>query len=66
LPNFGVLDFILRFLFDFKLFFNGFCPKLGDLDPDLRPDLGRMLPTSILYKPKVLGSLRKFITREIL
>jgi hypothetical protein len=28
---------------DFSIVFNGFCPLLGNLEPDLRPDLGRKL-----------------------
>jgi hypothetical protein len=35
--------YIIVFFFDFKPVFNGFCPILGDLEPDLRPYLGRKL-----------------------
>jgi hypothetical protein len=41
--QFWVLKLYNIFLFDFKLVFGRFCPLLEDLEPFLRPDLGRKL-----------------------
>jgi hypothetical protein len=38
-----VLNHIVFFLLIFKSDFNGFSPLFEDLEPDLRPDLGRKL-----------------------
>jgi hypothetical protein len=47
---------------DFYADFGGFWPFLGDLEPDLRPDLGRKLgggsPTQNLYKSEVFDIKR--------
>jgi len=41
--NIGFLNYILLFFGFFMLIFGRFCPFWGDLEPDLRPDLGRKL-----------------------
>jgi hypothetical protein len=41
--QFWVLKLYNIFLLDFKLVFGRFCPLLEDLEPFLRPDLGRKL-----------------------
>jgi hypothetical protein len=43
LPIFGFLKLYCMILFDFKPVFGSFCPLLEDLEPFLRPDLGRKL-----------------------
>jgi hypothetical protein len=43
LSNFWVFKHYYIIFMDFSADFNGFCPLLGDLEPDLRPDLGGKL-----------------------
>jgi hypothetical protein len=45
---------------DFYVDFGGFWPFLGDLELDLRLDLGRRIPTQNLYKTEVLSSIKRF------
>jgi hypothetical protein len=41
--NFWVFCIVFGFFYNYKLVFNGFYPILGDLEPDLRPDIRRKL-----------------------
>jgi hypothetical protein len=58
------------FLFDFKPVFGGFWSFLGDLEPFLRPDLGRKLggcyQIQIYINQRFLEALERFRRGEML
>jgi hypothetical protein len=62
--NFGFLYHIINIFCDVSTLLDGFSPFLEDLELFLRPDPRGFLPTSSLYKPKVLENLGRGSEKE--